>query len=219
MSTIPDVTTAMQHSLTTYANQIATTNGFVRRRDKPLTSAAFVQTLDLTLLAQPHAALADYCPTAAARGIPISEQGFHQNFTGQAADLRLAVFQQAASRVIQAASPAAADLLARFSTVLVLDSSSIGLPPQLADLRPGCGNGSRPTPAASATLQLALGLELRVGSLVGLELLPGSVHDRATAVAAHPVPRRASAWPTAVSSNWPASAKLRRRTGFGSRAC
>ncbi len=129
MSTIPDVTTAMQHSLTTYANQIATTNGFVRRRDKPLTGAAFVQTLVLTLLAQLHASLADYCHTAAARGVPISEQGFRQNFTVQAAGLLRAVFQHLASRIIQAASPAAADLLTRFSAVLVLDSSSIGLPP------------------------------------------------------------------------------------------
>src|SRR3982751_447017 len=105
MSTIPDVATALHDTLTTYANQIATTNGFVRRRDKPLTGAAFVQTLVLTLLAQPHASLTDYCHTAAARGTPISEQGLHQNFTVQAADVLLAVFQQAATQIIRTASP------------------------------------------------------------------------------------------------------------------
>ncbi len=188
MSTIPDMAARLRQILSTYADQIARTNGFVRRRDKPLTGAVFVQTLVFTLLAQPQAALAAYCRTAAACGVPISEQGLHQNFTVQAADLLLAVFQQAAATVIAAASPPAADLLARFSAVFVLASSGIGLPPALADLWPGCGNGSRPAPASSATLKLACGVELRHGQLFGVELLPGSVHDRATAVAAYPVP-------------------------------
>lgn len=187
MSTIADVAATMHQICTAYANQIASTNGFVRRRDKPLTGATFVQTVVCTLLAQPQASLAAYAHTAAALGVPLSEQAWHQNFTPAAADLLLAVLQRAAAVVLAAAAPCAADLLARFAAVFIFDSSCIALPPALADLWPGCGNGARPTPASSATLKLALGLELRTGSLFGVELLPGSVHDRATQLAAQAV--------------------------------
>lgn len=183
MATIPDVVCAMRQILTQYANRVATTNGFVRRRDKPFTGAAFVQTVVFTLLAHPRPSLATYAQTAAALGVPLSEQALHQNFTAVAAEVLFAVLQQAATVVLAAAAPPAADLLARFAAVFVFDSTCIALPPALATLWPGCGNGSRPAPASSATLKFALGLELRHGSMVDVELLAGSVHDRSTRVA------------------------------------
>src|SRR5215212_3661425 len=171
MSTIPEIAAIMHTILTHKADDIARFNRFVRRRDKPLTGARFVQTLVFTLLAKPAAALSDYCHTAAALGTSISPQGLDQNFTEPAADLLLQVLKLAAAATICAADPLAGGLLSRFSAVFVFDSSCIGLPASLAQLWMGCGNGRRPAPATSATLKLALGLEVRDGHLCAFELL------------------------------------------------
>jgi hypothetical protein len=191
MSTIPEITALLRTILTQKADEIAHFNRFVRRRDKPLTGALFVQTLVFTLLGNPAAALRDYCHTAAALGLPISPQGLDQNFTGQAADLLLQILQLVAAASVCAADPLAGGLLSRFSAVFVFDSSCIGLPASLATLWMGCGNGSRPAPATSATLKLALGVELLRGRLCGFELLDGMVHDRLTKIQHAALPAQA----------------------------
>ena len=191
MSTIPELATTLRHLLTHTADDLARFNRFMRRRDKPLTGALFVQTLLLTLLAKPAPALSDYCHTAAARGLRISEQGFDLNFTEQAADLLQGVFQQMATTTIAAATPLAAGLLARFSAVFVFDSSCIPLPPSLGQLWMGCGNGQPPAVGSAATLKLALGLEVRTGGVCAVELRDGIVPDRLTQGQTHPIPPQA----------------------------
>lgn len=191
MSTIPEIATALRHLLTHTADEIACFNRFMRRRDKPLTGALFVQTLLLTLLAKPAPALSDYCHTAAARGLPISAQGFDLNFTEPAADLLLGVFKQMATTTIGAATPLAAGLLARFSAIFVFDSSCIPLPPRLGQLWMGCGNGQPPADGSAATVKLALGLEVRTGGLCAVELRDGIVPDRLTQGQRHAIPPQA----------------------------
>lgn len=188
MSTIPEIATVLRCTLTQTADEYARFNGFMRRRDKPLTGSRFVQTLLLTLLAQPTPALSDYCQTAAALGLPISEQGFDQNFTQRAADLLRAVLQRLTAVTVAAANPVAAGVLARFASVLIFDSTCIHLPPRLGLMWTGCGNGQRPAEGPSATLKVVLGVELRTGALVGFELLDGVVHDRLAQVQQLSVP-------------------------------
>ncbi len=190
MSTIADVTHALRSVLSDHADRLAQANRFVRRRDKPLTGALFVQTLVLTLLAQPRASLTDYCHTAAARGRLLSPQAFDQNFTEPAADLLRAVLQLSAAVAITAADPITAGLLSRFSAVLLFDCCSIGLPASLAALWTGCGNDRRPVGTA-ATLKLALGRALLRGQVRGLELLDGCVPDPLSRVPTTPLPPHA----------------------------
>ena len=114
MSTIPEIAALMYCILTQKADEIAHFNRFVRRRDKPLTGARFVQTRVFTLLAKPAAALSDYCQTLAALGGSITPQGFDQNFTETAADLLRQVLQLAAAATVCAADPLAGGLLSRF---------------------------------------------------------------------------------------------------------
>jgi hypothetical protein len=187
MSTIPEIAAALRLILGPKADEIAQGNGFMRRRDKRLTGARFVQML-LTMLTTPNPSLTAYCHTAAALGLPLSAQAVDQNFTAAAAHLLLAVLQQLARVTVTAADPLAAGLLTRFRAVYVFDSSCIGLPARLAQWWTGCGNGSRPQAGTVATLKLALGVELLRGSVVGFELLDGVVHDRLAAVQHTPLP-------------------------------
>src|SRR5947209_610727 len=103
MATIPDIARAMALVLSDKADELALFHRFVRRRDKPLTGALFVQSLVLTLLGNPQPSIADYCTTAAARGLRISPQGFDQNFTPLAAELLLSLLQLAAALALAAA--------------------------------------------------------------------------------------------------------------------
>ncbi|MDQ2808222.1 MAG: hypothetical protein M3Z04_15110 [Chloroflexota bacterium] len=59
LSTIPEIATALRQLLTHTADDLACFNRFVRRRDKPLTGALFVQTVLLTLLHKPAPALSE----------------------------------------------------------------------------------------------------------------------------------------------------------------
>jgi hypothetical protein len=164
MSTIPKITAALRLILGPQADTIAWGNGFGRRRDKPLTGARFGQLL-LTMLTTPNPSLTAFCHTAAALGLALSAQAVAQNFTA-AADLLLAVLQRLALVTVAAVDPLATGLLTRFRAVHVFDSSCIGLPASLAPFWTGCGNGSRPQAGTVTTLKLALGIELRRGSLV-----------------------------------------------------
>jgi hypothetical protein len=71
MSTIPEIAATLRQVLTHQADAIAQSNGFVRRRDKRLTGARFVQILLLTVLTTPNPSLTAYCHTAAALGCPL----------------------------------------------------------------------------------------------------------------------------------------------------
>lgn len=190
MSTIPDVAHAIRQIFVIRSEQIATQVRFVRRRDKLLCGALFVQSVVFTLLGKPQPAISDYCRTAAARGLPISEQGFDQNFNEAATELLLAVLKLVAALLITAGDPVAAGLLARFSAVFVFDSSCIALPASLGLLWPGCGN-AKADYGSSATLKFTLGLEILSGKLFGFELLEGMLHDQVSQVQQQPIPAQA----------------------------
>lgn len=67
----------------------------------------------------------------------------------------------------------------------MVDTSTIRLPPALAEHWPGCGNGSQ---HLAASLKLGVRLDLLGGTLTGPLLDTGRTHDRASAIAAVPVP-------------------------------
>jgi len=183
LPSLTQVATAMQHVLTTVADEAARTSGCVRR-PRVFTGASLVQTLVFGCLGTPLPSLDNLAQTAAALGVPVTPQAIDQRFTRATADCLQAVLAAAVGTVI-AAAPVAIPLLQRFAGVYVIDSTTLALPPALAEVWPGCGNGAQPTAAA---LKLGVGLDLKCGGLLGPLPEAGRTHDRATAVAAAPLP-------------------------------
>jgi hypothetical protein len=183
MASLAQVAEAMQHVLTTVAEEAAREAGCVRR-PRAFTGAAWVQTMVFGCLGTPQPSLGAFAQTAAALGVAVTPQALDQRFTEAGAACLERVLAAAVDRIV-AADPVAIPLLRRFNGVYVLDSSAIGLPAALAPLWPGCGNGAQPT---AATLKLGVRLELTTGALAGPLLAPGRTHDRATALAAAPLP-------------------------------
>jgi hypothetical protein len=168
----------MPHVLTTVAAEAATRPGFLQRRRK-LTGALFVQILGLGWLSNPPAGVAALTRPAAALGAGLRRQGLSQRFGRPAAELRKAVLEAAVIQVVTA-HPVAVPLLARFTGVDVLASSTVSLPADLAEEWPGCGG--RTAGAGRAALKLGVELDLCTGTLAGPSLAPGREQDRASAL-------------------------------------
>ncbi len=178
MLTIADVTQTLQTVFGELAEQAAHASGLVQRRSK-LTGAAFVQALVFGWLADPQASREALAQTAALGGVRVSAQAIDQRLSFAAATCLRQVLEAAATTLVTA-DPVAIPLLARFAGgVVVQDSTTIGLPPALAAVWPGCGNASTPA-AESAALKLQVRLDLQTGRLHGPVLQAGRTHDHPT---------------------------------------
>lgn len=181
MTTITQVSQALQPVLTDVAQQLGRASGFVQRRSK-LDAASFVQTLALGWLDKPNGSLADLCQMAAVVGVPITPQGLDNRFTPQAAELLLGVLQVAIAHAV-AAVPAAVPLLARFKGVYLHDSTQLALPAELAQV--WRGNGGKDSGAA---LKLQVQWEWLSGQITRLDLQPGRTPDNAAPAQSLPLP-------------------------------
>src|SRR4051794_32238133 len=88
MTTIPQVSQAMQTVLTTVADAAARTTKFVMRTSK-LTGAFFTQPLFLGFLPNPRAPREQLAQTAMTLGLQISPQGLDQRMTEAGAECLL----------------------------------------------------------------------------------------------------------------------------------
>jgi hypothetical protein len=168
MSSIPQVAQALQTVLTSVADQAGRASDFIVREVK-LRGSTFVQILVFGWLADPHATLEALAQTAAVLGVRITPQALDQRFTETATACLEQVLAAAITQVI-AAAPIAVPILERFAAVEVQDSTTITLPPALADVFFGCSEGT-------AGLKAHLGLNLRSGALRGPTISQGCTHD------------------------------------------
>jgi hypothetical protein len=190
MTTLADLAATLQTLFTSDATEAAHDTGFVRRARK-LTGPLFAQTVTFGWLHDPAASLADLAALAADLGTPVSASAIDQRFGPAAA----AFLQALLARTLHAADPADLDpgpataargtLLDRFTAVYIDDSTTISLPPSLAEFFPGCG-GSHGRVAA---LKVPLRLELRHGGLEVSDLQPGRACDLAGPLPHAPLPK------------------------------
>jgi len=164
---------ALQTVFTHGAQEAARETGFIKRK-RQLTGPAFVQALTFGWLEDPQAPVEDLAALAGELGSPLSPSALDQRFTQAAADCLATVLGRALQCVL-AARPAALPLLRRFNGVYLLDSTTVGLPAQLAPFLPGCG-GSTPG-AGKAALKLQVRWELTGCTLEGLDWDAGRSAD------------------------------------------
>jgi hypothetical protein len=175
MSTIPQVSQAMQTVLTTAAEAADRQLHYTKRPDRAKFSAAtLVQTLVLGWLAHPDATIDQLSQTAARAGVEVSPQAIDQRFTFATADLLQSVLTSAVQQAISG-DAVALPLLQRFTSVRVHDGTTISLPDALAERWAGCG-GRSPV-GTSAALKCGVQLDLLTGALTALDLVSGRTHD------------------------------------------
>ena len=174
MCTLAELSEELHCLLTTTANQVACETGFVQRASK-LTGAHFAQALVLGWLNNPAATLQQLAQMAGTVGVPISPQGIDQRFSATAATFLQRLVEAAVSMVISGES-APIPLLQRFRGVYVLDSSTIVLHDELANVWRGSGGGNGQRTSAAVRLQVQF--DLATGTLIGPFFQDGRAHDR-----------------------------------------
>lgn len=183
MTSVTQLASTIQSLLGPTADRLARSSGCIQRQ-RQLTGASFAQALVCGWLADPTSSLSQLAQAAATAATPVSRQAIHQRFTPAAASFLRALLQEALGLLISGEA-VAVPLLQRFSSVAVLDSTTIVLPAVLVDHWQGCGNGSGHGVAA---LKVQARLDLRRGTLDAVQLQPGRTSDRSAARTMAPLP-------------------------------
>lgn len=182
MSSIPQVSQAMQTILTSRAKALERPTGFVQRSSVELDGPVFAQTCVLTWMHTPDAGYSQLRHTAASLGVHVSNQAIEQRFSEASSRLLRALLDEAVLQMISSEATAP-ELLARFNGVYLQDGTVISLPASLAQQWQGSGK-----PGQEAALRVQGRLEWSSGQLHGLWLQEARAAERSGPAIQTPLP-------------------------------
>lgn len=138
-TTIAELSRILQTLLIEDADRLGRESGFIQRRRK-LSGASFVQSLVFGWQANPQASLEELCQSAAICGVSISPQGLQGRLNSpQAAEFVRQMLEQSLTYLVVGQAEQA-PRLGRFTEICLQDSTTIQLPPGLAELWRASGN-------------------------------------------------------------------------------
>src|SRR5258708_31416954 len=174
MENVSQMEHALKQVLEERAKVLARETGCIERQRK-FSGADLVQMLVFGWLTHPDASLETLASTAGIRAISVSDKAVHKRFTESCAHFLHAVLEEMLSILVQAEQPVPLELLHRFTSVVLEDSSSIALPKELADSWQGSGGGSG---GGEAAIKLHVRWDLTHGQISGPRLTDGRVSDQ-----------------------------------------
>lgn len=175
MGILAKVGESLQRLLGENAQTAAEESGVIQRLRK-FTSLSLARTFVLGYLQNPNASDEQLAQMAVQCGAAVTPQAVEQRHTQRLVDFLQRLFQ-AATKMAVGSDKAVAPILERFTSVTVIDSSTITLPDEMQEQFRGCG-GSYGSGAAAMKLQTEL--DLRSGALAHVEVEPGRSPDGAT---------------------------------------
>lgn len=175
MNIVAKVGGALQQVCGEVAEVAGKASGVIRRR-REFTAISLAKTFVLGFLHNPNASDEELAQTAAQCGADVTPQAIDQRHTPALVKFLEAIFRLA-TKVVVGSDQVLAPILQRFTSVTVLDSSTITLPEEMKDDFPGCG-GSYGSGAAAMKLQSEL--DLRSGALSHVEIESGRSPDGAS---------------------------------------
>lgn len=165
----------LQSLLGEMSEMAAAESGVIQRRRK-FTATSLARTFVLGFLQTPTASDEKLAQMAVQCGAAVTPQAIEQRYTSRLVDFLEKLFR-GATKLIVGSDQALAPILERFTSVTVLDSSTISLPDEMQKQFRGCG-GSYNSGASAMKLQTEL--DLRSGALAHVEIEPGRSTDGAT---------------------------------------
>jgi hypothetical protein len=157
------------------AETAAAESGVIQRTRK-FTPLSLARTFVLGFLQTPNASDEKLAQMAVQCGAAVTPQAIEQRHTPRLVDFLQRLFR-GATQLIVGSDQALAPILERFTSVTVIDSSTITLPDEMQNEFRGCG-GSYGSGAAALKLQTEL--DLRSGALAHVEIEAGRSPDGAT---------------------------------------
>ena len=174
MEKVSQIEHALKQVLEERANVLARETGCIERQRK-FSGADLVQTFVFGWLTHPDASLETLASTATIREVEVSDTAVHKRFTESCARFLHAVLEEMVTVLVCAEQPVPLELLHRFKSVVLEDSSRIALPKELADCWAGSGGGSG---GGEAAVKLHVRWNLTRGQLTGPCLTDGRVSDQ-----------------------------------------
>jgi hypothetical protein len=177
------VATVVQSLLSEGAKQEAELCDVIRRKRK-FSPATLARTFVLGFLAKPNASDEELAQTAALCGVEVTPQAIEQRFTPRLVLFLQGLFRRAILCLVQS-DASMAPLLDRFTTVAVLDSTTITLPAELSEEFPGCGGSHG---GGKAAMKLQVQWDLRHGGFEAIAIEPGRDCDYKTSLQSRALP-------------------------------
>jgi hypothetical protein len=174
MRIVARVGAAVQQLFGAVAEEVAAECGVIQRKRK-FTAQSLARTFVMGHFLNPRASDEELAQTASLCGSDVTPQAVEQRYTPQLVQFLEGLVRRAMGTII-GTDTALAPLLERFTSVTLLDSSTVTLPDSAQDRFPGCG-GSYDSGAAAIKLQTEL--ELRRGELL-IQIEKGRSPDCAT---------------------------------------
>ena len=173
MTILRDVGKKIQTILGPVADTLGKATGFIKRK---FSGSTFIKTLVFGWMQKPQATLEELVQSGVLNDIEISAQGLDKRFTPESANFSKAVLEQAIVEVVKAPNAVPIELLNRFSSVTLFDTTIVNLPDELTEVWAGTGGNG---PTSGSALKGEVGFDLKTGQLIGPLLLPGRTHDNA----------------------------------------
>ena len=186
MGIVAKVGGALQHLFGTIADEVAAATGIIVRKRK-FSGLSLARTFVLGFLQNPEASDEDLAQMALTCGVEVTPQAIEQRHTSKLLVFFEQLFRQAV-QVVVGSDKALAKVLERFSSVIILDSTSITVPDSLKDKFRGCGGTYG---GGKAGFKLQTELDLRSGALSHIQIEEGCSPDSATT-------RQQVAWPAGL---------------------
>jgi hypothetical protein len=172
MATMEGVACGLQRILGVEMDALSRATGAVQRMRK-FSGSSLMRMLVLTLLGKGDADVPDFHMTATQLGIFVSLEAIAKRFSPQLVEFLRRALEKTLNVVLHV-PPAATALLAKFTAVLIGDSTTIIVPDELANEFPGCGGKSR---SGRAALKLQVVWDLLTGTFKQLMSEPGKNSD------------------------------------------
>jgi Transposase DDE domain len=183
METIPKVAEAVERLFGEEARDQAKASGAIKRVRK-FTGALLARCFVFGFLIKPDASDEELAETAGLLGVHVTPQAVAQRFNDRHAQFLEELFRKAIRSII-GSDKALAPLLEKFTSVVLMDSTTISLPPELRDRFPGCG-GTHGGGKSAAKFQVRW--DLRSGGLETIAIEAGRNCDYKTPVQHKPLP-------------------------------
>lgn len=148
----------------------------VIQRIRKFNALSLARTFILGFLQDPNASDETLAQMAVQCGAAVTPQAIDQRHTAKLVDFLERLFR-GATKLVVGSNKTLAPILERFTSVTVIDSSTITLPDEMQEKFRGCG-GSHGSGAAAMKLQTEL--DLRSGALTHVEIEQGRSPDAAT---------------------------------------
>ena len=174
MPSITQIVEAYQQLLNEEVYKIAKETGAVKRQRKNgLDAATFVQSTIFGFWQDPDIRTRGLVQVTERREVSVTESAICQRFTKESAEMFRSVMQKLAGMTIEL-EKVKTPLLKQFTAVIVEDSSSVGLPPELEKVWKGCGGNGREKDAA---VKLFVWWNVLTGVVKGPYLCDGRTSD------------------------------------------